>query len=290
MVLASLNMSAGAGQAASAGRARARGILAFLDAANGLKHTVRAGWVRTGVQNPESVAEHSWRMALLGFLAAQDESLDYGRCVRIAIVHDLAEAIVGDITPFCGVDEAEKHRREREALEKMMSMLGAHPAADEIRDAYLEYERASTPEGRLVKDFDKLEMLVQAAEYERAQPGLDLSTFFDVARGKIKSPFVKMLAEEVEERRVHDKMLAVAGGGAGAGTAAAASTAAGKSASADAAAAPAPAAAAAKPNEPAAATAGAASAHGSFLAGAACGGAVVACVAAAAALWMARRR
>lgn len=289
-------MSAGAGQAAAApGRARARGILAFLDAANGLKHTVRAGWVRTGVQNPESVAEHSWRMALLGFLAAQDESLDYGRCVRIAVVHDLAEAIVGDITPFCGVDEAEKHRREREALEKMMSMLGAHPAADEIRDAYLEYERASTPEGRLVKDFDKLEMLVQAAEYERAQPGLDLTTFFDVARGKIKSPFVKMLAEEVEERRVHERLAAVAGdgagAGAGAGAAAAASTAVSQSTSADAAAAPAPAAAAAKPSEQAAATAGAASgARGTFLAGAACGGAVVACVAAAAALWMARRR
>lgn len=282
-------MSAGAGQAAAApGRARARGILAFLDTANGLKHTVRAGWVRTGVQNPESVAEHSWRMALLGFLAAQDESLDYGRCVRIAVVHDLAEAIVGDITPFCGVDEAEKHRREREALEKMLGMLGAHPAADEIRDCYLEYERASTPEGRLVKDFDKLEMLLQAAEYERSQAGLDLTTFFDVARGKIKSPFVKLLAEEVEERRVHDRLAAVASGRPGAGAGAGASAAATKPITGDAA----PAAAAAKPSKPAAAAgaAPAAVARGTFLAGAACGGAVVACVAAAAALWMARRR
>lgn len=286
-----MSIAAATAPSTAPARARSRGILAFLDAANGLKRTVRAGWVRTGVKDPESVAEHSWRMALLGFLAAQDESLDYGRCVRIAVVHDLAEAIVGDITPFCGVDEAEKHRREREALEKMLGMLGAHPAADEIRDCYLEYERASTAEGRLVKEFDKLEMLLQAAEYERGQAGLDLTTFFDTARGKLKSPFVKLLAEEIEERRVHERLAAVAGAGAGAGVASAGVAASGNApgaAALSAASGSASASSSSLSGIPAAGLQVDAS-RGTFLAGAACGGAIVAC-AAAAVFWLARRR
>ena len=63
-----------------------------------------------GVPQPESVAGHMYRMAVLGLLAG--DALDKNRCVKMCLVHDLAESIVGDITPHDNVSKEEKHRRE----------------------------------------------------------------------------------------------------------------------------------------------------------------------------------
>lgn len=52
------------------------------------------------------------RMALLSMILPHDLGIDTRRCTRISLVHDLAECIVGDITPYCGVSKQEKHQRE----------------------------------------------------------------------------------------------------------------------------------------------------------------------------------
>ncbi|KAG5068722.1 hypothetical protein JHK85_001099 [Glycine max] len=77
------------------------------------------------------------------------------RCIKIALVHDIAEAIVGDITPSDGVPKAEKSRMEQEALSKMCELLGGGIRAEEIKELWAEYENNSSLEANLVKDFDK---------------------------------------------------------------------------------------------------------------------------------------
>mmetsp|Transcript_22481 Transcript_22481/g.66948 ORF Transcript_22481/g.66948 Transcript_22481/m.66948 type:complete len:126 (-) Transcript_22481:222-599(-) len=120
----------------------------------------------------------------------------------MAIVHDVAEAIVGDITPHCNVSDADKHKMERDAIEQIQEMLGRDSgAAGEVASLWHEYEGASTPEAQLVKDFDKLEMIVQAYEYERSQDGMHLQEFFDSTAGKFKTPLGRAWAEELIQRR-----------------------------------------------------------------------------------------
>jgi 5'-deoxynucleotidase YfbR-like HD superfamily hydrolase len=97
----------------------------------------RGGWVREGVQAPESIADHMYRMAVLALCAPSSSNgvpLDVGKCVMMSVVHDLAEAHVGDITPVDGVSKADKHRMEGEAMDSFLGeMLGPGEAADRIR-------------------------------------------------------------------------------------------------------------------------------------------------------------
>ena len=136
-----------------------------LKEALGLKDVVRAGWVLAGVKNPESVAAHSWGMALLAIELCPPE-LDLARVLTLCVLHDLAEVRVGDITPHDGVSREEKHRRESEAIQAFgMNAISA----------FEEYEAQVTPESQFVKRLDKMDMALQAEIYE-AQ-GLDLSEF-----------------------------------------------------------------------------------------------------------------
>ncbi len=96
----------------------------------------------------------------------------------MALVHDMAEAIVGDITPECGVSEEEKYRREKKALEEMTSHLDPETRAH-ICGLWYEYEGGETEEAKLVKQIDKFEFALQAHEYKE-QLGTDLSDFVGV--------------------------------------------------------------------------------------------------------------
>lgn len=135
-----------------------------------LKDIERTGWVRAGVNKPESVAAHSWGMATLALKLCPPE-LDLARVLSICLVHDLAEVIVGDLTPHDDIQGDEKHRLERDA---MLSM------APEWVDLFDEYESASTPEAKFVKTMDKLDMGLQAIRY--TEQDIDLSEFITSAR------------------------------------------------------------------------------------------------------------
>ncbi|GFP95627.1 HD domain-containing protein 2 [Phtheirospermum japonicum] len=127
----------------------------FLTLCHRLKTTKRTGWVRREVQEPESIADHMYRMGLMALIASDIPGVNREKCMKIAIVHDIAEAIVGDITPSDGIPKQEKSRREREALQNMCELLGGGERAKEISDLWMEYEDNSTMEAKLVKDFDK---------------------------------------------------------------------------------------------------------------------------------------
>ena len=131
----------------------------------GLKDVTRAGWIRAGVANPESVAAHSWGMALLATQLCPDE-LDLQRVLELCILHDIAEVRVGDITPHDNIHPDEKHRLETQAI---------HEMGIEASEIFAEYESQSTPESRFVRYLDKLDMALQAEIYE--SQNLDLSEF-----------------------------------------------------------------------------------------------------------------
>jgi len=141
-----------------------------------LKEVTRAGWLRVGVAEPESVAAHSWGVAWL-VLALCPEGVDRGRALAIAVLHDLGEARIGDITPHDGVSAEDKRRRERDAVQGMVGSLVHGP---ELVALWREYEEASTPEGRFVKACDKLDMALQAHRY-RERDDVDTRQFVDSA-------------------------------------------------------------------------------------------------------------
>jgi putative hydrolase of HD superfamily len=126
-----------------------------------LKALPRAGWVRVGVPVPESVAAHSWGVAFLALLLCPD-SLDRGRVLGLALVHDLAEVEVGDITPHDGIPTHEKHRREAEAMSRLVQPL---PRGAEVEALYREYAAKTSPEACFVRACDKLDLALQSARY-----------------------------------------------------------------------------------------------------------------------------
>uniref|UniRef100_A0A2K6DJ72 HD domain containing 2 n=1 Tax=Macaca nemestrina TaxID=9545 RepID=A0A2K6DJ72_MACNE len=89
----------------------ARSLLQFLRLVGQLKRVPRTGWVYRNVQRPESVSDHMYRMAVMA-MVIKDDRLNKDRCVRLALVHDMAECIVGDIAPADNIPKEEKHRRE----------------------------------------------------------------------------------------------------------------------------------------------------------------------------------
>ena len=177
-----------------------------------LKLQRRTGWVNHNIANPESISDHMYRMGIMSLLLPQTTTttstssndkltINRDRCMKIALVHDLAESIVGDITPFDEkVDKDEKHRREVRAIQyicnDIIRPVNRH-AAEDIQECWNEYEFQSTTEGRYVKDIDKYEMLVQCFEYERVYGNKrDLSQFYGAVQS-IKTEEVKQWAREL---------------------------------------------------------------------------------------------
>ncbi|XP_037541307.1 HD domain-containing protein 2 [Nematolebias whitei] len=175
-------------------------MLQFMKLIGQLKRVPRTGWVYRKVQKPESVSDHMYRMAVMS-LTITDPTVDRDRCIRMALVHDMAECIVGDIAPSDNVSKEEKHRREDEAMKRMTNLL-PEGLKQEIYALWEEFEHQTSPEARLVKQFDLLEMILQAHEYEELEgtPGR-LQEFFDSTSGRFPHPDVLQLVGCLNEQR-----------------------------------------------------------------------------------------
>lgn len=142
-----------------------------------------------------------YRMAMLSFLIPEASNLDREKCMKLALIHDLAEAIVGDITPYCGVDRDEKRRREHKAMVEISSLV-PKMNGDEIFKLFEEYEGQETAEALWVKDCDRYDMVQQAFEYEkRDEAPMKHQEFFESTKGKFQNPFFVNLVEELNKQR-----------------------------------------------------------------------------------------
>ena len=146
------------------------GIVDFLRAAERLKVTRRSAYTSTG--DAESVAEHSWRLCLMA-LVLRDEfpEVDIGRLVAMCVVHDLGEAIGGDVPApeqaarLARDPTASKSAQERADLLTLLEPLPTRIRA-EITALWDEYEAAKSPEARVAKALDKLETILQHTQGE----------------------------------------------------------------------------------------------------------------------------
>jgi putative hydrolase of HD superfamily len=182
-------------------RTPAQRAIDFLHLTQSLKTTPRTGWVNHGIGNPESIADHMYRMSLMAMVASKEmPELCQAKCVNLALIHDLAEALVGDITPNDPVTKEEKQKLESDAMAKIREVLGDSLGGDTIEQLWHEYEDGITPEAKLLKDLDKLEMIQQAGEYEHTT-GKDLSDFFTSTAGKFQTKVGQAWEAEIVSRR-----------------------------------------------------------------------------------------
>ncbi len=192
----------------------------FFNLAGGLKSVARQGWVDRGVRDPESVADHSWRLALMTLVVGvRDPDLDLERALLLALLHDLPEALAGDVTPFddrlrdpqSDPDELFRELPEySESAEQakadaedraMRELTGTLP--DDLRslvyDAWREYEAGDSPEARLVRQLDKLETWFQALEYRQIQPDLIIESFSYGVERDVQAPELARLLEAMNQ-------------------------------------------------------------------------------------------
>lgn len=144
-----------------------KGMMEFFHKVENLKSTLRYSETTSG--RKESSAEHSWRLGLMTFMVLEDLELDLNKehAVEIALVHDLAEAITGDIDMIKvkqgEVTEEEKEELEKEAMSDLSDTLPGS-ISEKIWELWKEYNDKSTEEARFVKALDKVETLTQLAE------------------------------------------------------------------------------------------------------------------------------
>ncbi|KAJ4457514.1 putative HD/PDEase domain [Paratrimastix pyriformis] len=172
----------------------------FFAIATRLKTLPRTGWVHNHIQNPEAVSSHCWRTALMAMILCPS-GVNKDHCVKMGLIHDLAESVIGDLTPSQIPDPAAKSQAEQKAFAEMCSLLPKENG-DELLNLFVEYETAATPESKFVHELDKLEMCCQASEYEDAQHRR-LDTFYNstIASGVITSPDGSALMQHLLERR-----------------------------------------------------------------------------------------
>lgn len=181
--------------------------LPFFHILEHLKTTKRAGWQRFGIDDGESISDHMYRMSILTMLAPPSLSsrLDIPRCTKMALIHDMAEALVGDITPVDGISKKEKSRREAETMDyickRLLGKVGGGLSGEEIRRIWQEYEDSETLEAKFVHDIDKMELILQMVEYERSNEGrVDLSEFSRVGT-RIELPEIKAWCDATIQER-----------------------------------------------------------------------------------------
>jgi len=205
-------------------------ILKFFIEVGKLKKMPRKGWVINQIKNPESIAEHIFRSALMGWILGEKKrGLDKEKLIKMALVHDLCEVYAGDTTPYDSIlpknkkalqalmktwprftDKEKKkkfqakYKKEKKALDKLTSKLPLH-FKKEIRNLWLDYEKGLTPEGRFFQQADRMENFLQALEYWKKYKKPPLGPWWLWAREFFDDPllleFMGLLDKEFHKGR-----------------------------------------------------------------------------------------
>lgn len=155
------------------------GILSFLRATEELKNTLRSS--RTSNGRHESTAEHTWRLCLIVLLFEKEyPELNILKLLKICVIHDLGEAISGDIAAVDQVEGVDKGANERRDLQVLIQPLPERLRL-EILELWDEYENASSEEAKLAKAFDKIETILQHTQGKNPE---DFNYKFNLTYGK----------------------------------------------------------------------------------------------------------
>lgn len=163
-------------------------VLNFFKTAANLKNIPRQGWVdKLSVSNPESVADHSYSMAIIGMVMSDIKNYDSEKILKMILLHDLAESKTGDLVPG-QISKERKTALENNAFCQITDML-----PDALKSQYMkiwiEYQESTSPESKLVHQMDKLEMALQAKAYQNNGHDYEkLESFFKSAKAGITDP------------------------------------------------------------------------------------------------------
>ena len=175
-------------------------ILDFFHISANLKKIPRQGWIdKLSMDKPESVADHVFSMAMMGMIFSDLENYDTGKILKIILLHDLAESIIGDITPE-QISKEEKTTLENKAINKILNHLPI--SLQKQYDAlWEEYQSNNSKEARIVHQLDKLEMALQAKIYSNDGYSKEkLDSFFNSARNEIKDSKLLELFTKISEK------------------------------------------------------------------------------------------
>ena len=169
-----------------------------------LKKVQRTGWILKGIKDVESVAEHSWRVAMLGLLLGEDLGLNKLKLIKMSLIHDLGEVLTGDVKWEQGArvigSQVKKHQDEAKAIQKMFA---DNPSFKEHVTLWNEFNEQKTKEAKIVKELDKLEMAIQAFEYQKeGYPPELLEEFWENAEKYLKDGKFKEYFKFLQNQKV----------------------------------------------------------------------------------------
>lgn len=189
-----------------------------------LKRIERRGWVLRKIKNPETIAAHTFRTAMMAWLLCCKENMNISKILKIALIHDICEVEAGDTTPYDRIlpeDEqkqkellqkwprlskkekedffSQKYEKEDAALKKIIAKL-PRATRDEINNLWEDYENGITKEGRFVKQLDRIENLLQALEYWKKEKSFAIKPWWIQIEELVDDPVLIKFMETLEEK------------------------------------------------------------------------------------------
>ncbi|MFC1503936.1 HD domain-containing protein [Spirochaetota bacterium] len=178
-------------------RDKAREYIELFIKTGGLKHLKRSGWVQRGIKDAEVVAAHIFRVCVISlFISKHDKKINIEKVLKMCILHDIPECVLGDITPYDGMTREEKEKREKTVLADLLKNINDK----EYINLWDELSMNKSPEAILVNQTDKFEMALQAYEYKEKYKDKNLFEFIKYADKRITSPIVRDLFEVLKEK------------------------------------------------------------------------------------------
>lgn len=172
-------------------------IISFVQELERLKENTRTAWTKQG--RKESIAEHTWRLAMFALVLEEYfDDIDFGKVLRMCLIHDLGEAYDGDISATLLVDQQKKYRREEETLHQLTEPL-IDTTRNKLIDLWREYNQCQTKEARLVKALDKMETIIQ---HNQGTNPPDFDYIFNLEYGKSFAqfdPMIKAMREMIDQ-------------------------------------------------------------------------------------------
>jgi 5'-deoxynucleotidase YfbR-like HD superfamily hydrolase len=203
-----------------------KNLLHFLIEIGKLKKMPRTGFVWLGIKNPETIAQHTFRVAIMNWILGRKTTpgLNLRKVIKISLVHDLCEVYAGDMTPYWGLlpkdkkkrkeilkrwirlpkkikekRDREKLKKEKKSLQKLIKHLEPN-LKKEIMNCWLEYERLYSKEGRFVKQGDKVETLLEALEYWGPEPDSPVVGWWEEVEDLVDNSILLKFLGKIEKK------------------------------------------------------------------------------------------
>jgi 5'-deoxynucleotidase YfbR-like HD superfamily hydrolase len=176
--------------------------LSFLLTTIQSKQIIRTGWKMKNIPNPESVAEHSYQLCVIAMVLADQLGVDREKLIKMAIIHDLGEIFTGDVVWSRGniIDIQKRQKKEIIEAQGIETIFAQLRNSKEYQEIFKEMTERKSMEADIFWQLDKLEMAIQALQYEQ-MTGKNLEEFFVNTDLQLTLPFLREIFSHVLSQR-----------------------------------------------------------------------------------------